>query len=969
MKISTKSLILATVFLFLATSLFAQSGRIRGVVRDQETEEPLPGANIIIQGTNMGDATDINGEYVITNVAPGTYTIVASYIGYQKAQKEVGVQVNRTTTLDFALQPESIQAEEEVVITAQASGQMQAMNQQISSKSIKNVVSKASIQELPEATAAEAVGRLPGVSLQRAGGEGSKVVIRGLAPKYSKIQIDGVTMAATSSGDRSTDLSMISPYMLEGIELTKSVTADMEGDATGGIVNFKIKEAPEEPTLSAIGRFGYNDLENTYSDYKLSVGGSRRFYSNLFGVYARFDLERKNASSEEFDPFEYYQETEDTPVDTRQVRLLDANRQFRRAGAALVMDYSTDDTKIKFSNFTSYINRTRKERRENYDLYRNSIGKGFLDNKTNLLVMNNSLRLRQYLNNWQINGGISYSLSENETPRELELGVSPIAGVDPFGDTPPTTRKQDPYEIPNLVVVDNYLSTLGNFSHQESYTQETELAVDAKISYNFDITNSIGVDLQFGGKYKRKDKEYDNTVKDIPISTGGPKAMSFRNMIIDMYDLGELNENQYNRSAASLYYTDAFMDPNFRVNDFLDGRYVIEDVPNVSLFREIDDRAEELGGKYRPNKPASYLSDYWGHEDYWAVFINPEISIGSDFTFIPGVRYESNRTEYTGMRADTRDFTGYTQPLIPDTTTKVRQNDYFLPMIHLFYEPLPWFNIKAGFTKTLQRPNYNSIIPSWNIGRSFVSWNNFQLRPEKSINYDLQLSVFTDRVGLFSAGIFYKDIEDMIFYTGQRAIVDTTFYGLPPFARFKKTAYSVNNENPVTDYGFEVEWKSNFWYLPGALRGLVINVNYTRNISSAKYLRTRIKTEYDEYFRPILTNNDTTYTAPMILQPDHLFNLTVGYDYKGFSIRWAMRFKSHIFKSANWYESLRAYSTDFYRYDISIKQKLPVEGLELFLNGNNVTSEFERDVINYRDLTTYEEHYGLTADVGVRYTF
>ena len=121
---------------------------------------------------------------------------------------------------------------EEVLVTAQASAQQQAINQQLTSKTIKNIVSKKQIQELPEANAAEAVGRLPGVSLVRSGGEGNKLVIRGMAPKYSQIQIDGVTMAATGDQDRSVDLSMISPYMLEGIELTKSVMANQEATAT-----------------------------------------------------------------------------------------------------------------------------------------------------------------------------------------------------------------------------------------------------------------------------------------------------------------------------------------------------------------------------------------------------------------------------------------------------------------------------------------------------------------------------------------------------------------------------------------------------------------------------------------------------------------------------------------------------------------------------------------------------------------
>jgi outer membrane receptor protein involved in Fe transport len=134
-------------------------------------------------------------------------------------------------------------SKEEVEVTAQARGQLSAINEQLSANEIKNVVSKDRIRELPDANAAESVARLPGVSIVRYGGEGAKVVIRGLSPKYNKIMVDGVQMAATGSGDRSVNMSMISSYSLEGIEVIKSPTANMDANQVGGAVNFKMKTA------------------------------------------------------------------------------------------------------------------------------------------------------------------------------------------------------------------------------------------------------------------------------------------------------------------------------------------------------------------------------------------------------------------------------------------------------------------------------------------------------------------------------------------------------------------------------------------------------------------------------------------------------------------------------------------------------------------------------------------------------
>lgn len=280
--------------------------------------------------------------------------------------------------------------------------------------------------------------------------------------------------------------------------------------------------------------------------------------------------------------------------------------------------------------------------------------------------------------------------------------------------------------------------------------------------------------------------------------------------------------------------------------------------------------------------------------------------------------------------------------------------------------------LKAGYTHTLQRPNYNNIMPGWVIGTQgqIDNLSNFRLRPELSRNWDIQMSLHSNKIGLFSIGGFYKKITDMIFWTGQKAITDTAFFELPTIMNRQRAAWATNNEHPAYNYGYEVEWQSNLWYLPGLLKGLVVNVNYTNNKSEAKYLRTRIKVQVDpKTYKTTLVNEDTTYTSPMIMQPRHLLNLTVGYDYRGFSVRWAMRFKSHVFKAANWYEKLRGYSTDFYRYDLSVRQKLPIRGMEIFLNVNNLTNELEKDVINHMHFANYIEDYGRNANVGLRYQF
>ena len=130
---------------------------------------------------------------------PGSYTIRATYVGYTPSSSAIVVADGETVTRDFKLDAVTIEGQT-VVVTAQALGQNQAINQQLASSQIVNVVSSARIQELPDANAAESVGRLPGVSVTRSGGEGNQVVIRGLSPKYNEVMINGVAMARPIPG-------------------------------------------------------------------------------------------------------------------------------------------------------------------------------------------------------------------------------------------------------------------------------------------------------------------------------------------------------------------------------------------------------------------------------------------------------------------------------------------------------------------------------------------------------------------------------------------------------------------------------------------------------------------------------------------------------------------------------------------------------------------------------------------------
>ena len=199
--------------LFFASISFGQNASLRGIVLDSLSSEPLVGANVFLTGTSLGTATDDEGVFVIKNINPAKYQVKVSYIGYLPSEIELDLKGPKEYEQNFFLNYTTIEGKT-VLVTSQAKGQMDAINKQIKAKSIKNIVSSDRIQELPDANAAETVARIPGVSIRREGGEGNKIVIRGLSPKYNKITVDGTNLASTDPDDRSTDLSMVSQYML-----------------------------------------------------------------------------------------------------------------------------------------------------------------------------------------------------------------------------------------------------------------------------------------------------------------------------------------------------------------------------------------------------------------------------------------------------------------------------------------------------------------------------------------------------------------------------------------------------------------------------------------------------------------------------------------------------------------------------------------------------------------------------------
>lgn len=928
-----------------------------GEVKDDLSGEALIGATVEILETNLNAASDIDGKYRITSIPFGNYDVEVRYLGY--ISKVIPIELNSESEflLNVTLAYESVLADE-VVISAQAEGQISSINQQLSDNTIKNIVSAKKIQETPNANAAEAIGRISGVSIVRNGGEGSKVVIRGLAPKFNKIQVEGVRMAATGGDDRSSNLSMISPYMLDGIEVSKAAMANQEGDVIGGTVNFILRQAPEKPTFDALLQGGFSSLNGSTNNGKLVIGGSTRLFNSKLGVFGQVDLERRDRSSNEVS-VNYVNRTNqidsfDVSLGAMSVR--DVRRDIKRGGATVVMDYKIPSGSLKMSNFVSLINTAQENHYELYNPFFSTHSYGLATSENDVRIMTNSLKYNQAFGPYTLDAGLSLSQSRNEQPSNTDFFATEPNAFEPqasFVNTPDSIQ----FYARNAVESAN----VQRISKTLFETDEKEVAANIDLTRDFNISKNVHIKLSIGAKYKNLTKNFENEGFTIPVAQSG-QGGPFVTEAISTFDW--LN-SALEPGASKLPYN-LFIDQEYGINEFPGGEYSIQNTTDVSKLEQFAELAEEF---YYKDFISSTRDNYSGNEEYKAAYIMPIINIGRSITLIPGVRFENLTTTYTANRGD-NSFQEWDQGYLHQDTSIIRDNSFLLPMLHLKYKPTEWFDVRLAYTQTLARPDYNQIVPKWDIGISSITFNNPFLEPSLSRNFDVYLSAYKNKLGLFTVGGFYKNIENLIYNAGTTVVTaeDIALHNLPANSEGVAISKIINNGNPAKLYGLEVEWQTRFWYLNNFLNGIVLTANYTRTFSSVDYDRTVVEQVFLQE-PPFVTQQEksTPYNERLVFQPTDIFNLTLGYDYKKLSTRLSFLYQNDIFSNPNFFRLLRGATDDYFRVDFSVNQKLPWKGFEAILNFSNLTSSNERDLLIESGAPTRVQYYGFTLDVGLRY--
>lgn len=993
------------VLLSLSGSVRAQA-TFQGFVLDSLTSSPLVGANVFFEGTGLGSTTDLEGHFFVPNIPPGVYRVRVSYIGYRVRIIDLIQNAGETRSVNIGLLPQEVQGKE-VIVTAQVKGQLAAINQQVSSNTIVNVVSEEKIQELPDANAAESIGRLPGVSLIRSGGEANKVILRGLSEKFTNITIDGVQIPSTDSTDRTVDLSTISQSSLSGIELYKALTPDNDGDAIAGSINLVTKRAPAERKIRLDMSGDYNELMNSANQYNVALRYGERFLGNMLGVQLHGNLENRIRSSENID-LNYDQGLNNqTDYAIRNFTLQFNNEIRKRNGISALFDLNTPDEGVIRLN-TVYSGTKRDILRSTRD-YPTSSGGGTSgssvnysarDQKQNISTLNLALLGDNRLSVLSLDWGLSFAESSSEFPYDYRadfLEPSLMSGsVTVSGMAPTPTIKASPELLVPYALNNFRAATLydGFYSTKRNYDRQRVAYVNLGTDYSF--SNSISGRLKAGGKYRIQDKSnlQGRTYAPYYLGYWQPYELTASGTI-QKKDLSgtyfDTFYQNYLKSSANVFVS---------FNDFLNQQPESRDIFRLYDLNPIVSR-DKLEQWYSLNKngvdqngrtyeyssdPTANTYNYSITERISAGYLMNTLNIGPFMTFIAGARVENENNDYASRYSPIQ--TGGF-PIPPDAsrdTTAAHEETVWLPNFHLSVRATGFMNVRVAAYRALARPDFNYRLNTYFAWRDIQAGGakqlllgNSTLRDAKAWNYEINTSFFGNKIGLLSVSAFYKEITDMFHMLNQ---INTSGNGLIEYFGLDwKTlhvgSYSLtvpyNSDKPTKVWGFEFEHQMNFSFLPGLLRNVVLSYNASIVRSETHIIGTEIDTV--EYYVPGIPYPFYRYDERIVdrkqqleNQPEFYGNISLGYDIGGFSGRLSLFHQSEYNVSFTPSGRGDIVANPFTRIDLAMRQRI-TGYLSLLLNVNNLTNVREGnslyDRVNGYKILNTSERYGITADFGV----
>lgn len=913
-----------------------QSANITGTVTDAETGEELIGVSVYVKNLpKLGAATGLDGTYIIKGITSKEVTLQFRYLGYDEQEKAVTVSTQGNTVINVQLTPAGFQLKSVEVVAGSRSNEYSARNTEKLSTNILNVVSGRAIDVSPDITVANVVQRVSGVTVERNNsGDGQYAILRGMDKRYNYTLVNDIKIPSPDNKNRFVPLDIFPAELLDRLEVTKALTADMEGDAIGGAVNMIMKDAPSQRQLTANLSGGYNasyfnrdfqyfktggiDRKSPFerygegypakvSDFTLEnmVVHSRKFVPNVFSgisygnrffdkkLGAIFALTYQNSfrgNNSLYFGNDIASDISNLPVLTSKNDRFYYERQ-QRYGIHAKLDYLlAPNHKLQWYN--AYMDFTTKQIR---DITNTSFTIGYDPEAGNYnLSYDSRLRMNHqniinstlkgdhffgYNQNFRIDWSATYSKAFNETPDNLYVYLSSRANN--FVPNPPSVTSS---------------SGSGGVKRRWEHNSDRDLAGYLNFTYKLNLSD-VKTTLSAGSMYRDKART------------------SFFNEYVFMAHDPDKTEGQNN---------------------------LIKGV-DWNTFDEI---------KLRIHNPTGSTGDplnYDASEKIIAGYALAKVNVGN-FEVNTGVRVENTNQGYALK---------HTQ--VGVTSDSVQRYTDILPSVHLKYAFTNNIAVKTSYYKSINRPSFYEIVPYRVINEDYNERGNPKLKRAVAHNFDMRFEYFPKMSEQFMLGLFYKEIQDPI--------------EVGIFTAGQNTYYMPANFGTAHNYGLEIDITKYFrWF------GVKTNYTFTKSqitTNKATYIENpnyptepdRIKQIAVEQTRPL--NNQAAHVANLsLLVKTHGWDGQLAFSYTGDRLQTISRFANNDIWQAG-----------FLQTDLSIEKGLK-NGIIIFGKASNLLNtpmilyipKYNKENETALDYESYKggtmirkDYYGQTFQLGVKY--
>ncbi|MSU25338.1 MAG: TonB-dependent receptor [Opitutus sp.] len=913
----------------------ATAATVTGHVRDVSTSSYLLGATVNLRELNRDTISGPDGAFLFNDVPAGSYTLTATSLGYADKSETLTVAANGARPVEFALASEVTKLGA-FVVEGNREGQARALQQKRTENMIMDAVAADAVGKFPDGNAAEALRRVPGVSLEIDQSEGRFVVIRGIDASLNNVTLNGQQVGSPAEqGRRGLSMDSVPADLISRLEVIKAVTPDRDHNAIGGTVNIVTQSAFDRAESFAFGSLsaGYNDFSGEWGWRAASATIGRVLDAKrTWGVVAGVSYSRREYVSQTSDALDWSAVNGFFRPQTQES--FDYAIERTRLGANFALEYRPQEgqqfyVRANFNEFTDEEGRQKTgynfalgtltaqtATSGNYSQGRAT--KEFRDYKQKHLIDALSVGGKHELGgDFQLEWKLGDSNGERDTPRRVDWEFRSAAGAFPNsyvlgGDIPIVTPNAAYFNAASYPFRRVRFRT--DLEREEIYSGQVDLRRDAKLG-------TMSGFLKVGAKLVNSEKTQDRANVNYNLAAGAANAFTLadggmsgaepQGYMRGRYRLGPTMD----LAAAQAY---------FRANP---ARFAFDAASTLSNSISADfDATEEIRSGYAMA----------------SVNVTPQLAV------VGGVRVEHTNARYAANELISRAgvFTGFNRVQFERDYTKV------LPGLHLNWRPNKQVAVRAAWTNTYGRTNYTDLAPrnvlddidlGGGVFEGNLSSGNPLLKPFESRNLDVAAEYYLKSAGIVSVGLFRKDIKNPV-YRRSYTLNNTTYNG----RTYSRLAVSrPENAGDARVSGIELNYQQFFNQLPGALAGLGVNFNYTVTDSSVT----------------IFGRSDV---LPFFKQSDEIGNLALLYEKYGFEARVALSFNSAYLEAVGTAPANDEYTDRRRPIDVKLSYRIN-RRLRVFADFLNVGKAPLRTFTGEPGHNSGNEIYSWNANVGVNW--